>query len=452
MSITYREKIRRHYGVEDAFIIGHTGTLAQVKNQIFLIELLPTILQKKPNAVLLLVGGNESGELTKLRAAAQKYNVADRVIFTGAVLNVNEHLSAFDVFAFPSKREGTPLALLEAQANGLPCIVSKNVPDDAFLTELITTVPLDDPSKWVEKIVTARRSGCSHYCEQIRQAGYDAVNSYSQIYEIYRGKESPRKAVVTLSFDDGRGDNTQMLDEILIPRKIPATLNITTGYIDGTCPEEFCPTNKQPMTKEAVIRFGKHPFVEIALHGNNHQNTPVDILEGRNKLIHWLELNEDHVFGFASPGSALTPAQWNSDDYAHVREKLLYMRSSYRINTCRNLRTLLRKVGRIIHIPAFYAIAYADSKMIFRDKKIVYSACVLKETSFRQVRALLEHCIRTNSAITLMFHSILPDCGKDDAWSWDAKKFEKLCNYLVEKREEGKLEICTTKKMFEKLQ
>ena len=452
LSMTYREKIRRDYGIEDAFVIGHTGTLAQVKNQIFLIELLPEILRKKPNAVLLLVGGDESGEINKLRAAAQKCNVTDRVIFTGAVLNENEHLSAFDVFAFPSKREGTPLALLEAQANGLPCIVSKNVPDDAFLTELITTVPLDDSAKWVEEISTARRSGCSHYSEQIRQAGYDAVDSYNQIYDIYRGRENPRKAVVSLSFDDGRGDNTKVLDEILIPRQIPTTLNITTGYIDGTCPEELRPTNKQPMAKEDVIRLGKHPLIEIALHGNNHQNTPEDIFEGRKKLIDWLELKENHLFGFASPGSALTPAQWNSDDYADVREKLLYMRSSYRIETCKHLRTLCRKMGRIIHIPVLYSAAYAQSKMAFRDKKIVYSACVLKETSYRQVRTMIDLCIRTNTSLTLMFHSILPDCGRDDVWSWDTEKFEKLCRYLVEKREAGKLELCTTKQMYEKMQ
>lgn len=447
-----RNKIRSQYHLEDTFVIGHTGTLLPVKNQEYLIARMPQILKRRPNAVLMLVGGDEGSEMPRLKKIAEECGVSERVIFTGPVLNVNEHLSAFDVFAFPSKREGTPLALLEAQANGLPCMVSKNVPEDSFLTDLITTVSLEDPDKWTEGLCNSWRSGSDHEFEKIKQAGYDALDAYRRIYEVYRGKDTPRKAVVTLSFDDGRGDNTAVLDQILLPRQIPVTLNITTGYIDGTCPKTHLPTRKDPMIKQDVIRFAKNPLVEIALHGDQHQNTPEDILTGRAKLIQWLKLEENHSFGFASPKSKMNRELWESDIYADVRANLLYMRDSYRIDTCRLLRSLMRKAGRVIHIPAFYAIAYADSKMIFRDKKIVYSACVLKETSFRQVRALLEHCIRTNSAITLMFHSILPDCGKDDAWSWDAKKFEKLCNYLVEKREEGKLEICTTKKMFEKLQ
>ena len=446
-----RNKIRRQHHLEDAFVIGHTGTLLPVKNQEYLIARMPVILKSRPNAVLMLVGGDEGSELPKLKARAEEYGVSERVIFTGPVLNVNEHLSAFDVFAFPSRREGTPLALLEAQANGLPCIVSKNVPEDAFLTDLITAVPLEDPDRWTAQLCRARRSGTEQESEKISLAGYDALDAYHRIYDVYRGKDTPRKAVVTLSFDDGRGDNTAVLDRLLLPRQIPVTLNITTGYIDGTCSKAARPTEKKPMAKQDVIRFAKNPLVEIALHGDKHQNTPEDILAGRAKLIQWLELEENHSFGFASPQSKMNRELWESDAYAEVRAKVQYMRDSYRIDTCRHLRTLLRKAGRIIHLPAFFAFAYADSKMAFRDGKIVYSACVLKDTSFRQVRALLGHCVRNNASITLMFHSILPDCGKDDAWSWDEKKFEKLCNYLVEMRGKEKLEICTTKQMFEKL-
>lgn len=450
-SEAFRTQIRRQYHLQDAYVIGHTGTLLPVKNQEFLIARMPEILKRKPNAVLMLVGGDEGNELDRLKSVAAEYGVSERVIFTGPVLNVHEHLSAFDVFAFPSKREGTPLALLEAQANGLPCIVSKNVPEDAFLTNLITTVSLDEPDSWTELLCSSLRTDPNLESEKIRLAGYDALDAYNRIYDVYRMKDTPRKAVVSLSFDDGRGDNTIVLNQILVPNQLPATLNITTGYVDGTCPEAFLPTKKPPMTKQDVIRFSKNPLVEIALHGDMHQNSPEDIMAGRAKLMDWLNLDKNHSFGFASPQSKMNRDLWQSDLYADIRSKLIYMRDSYRIDSCRFLRTLLRKAGRIIHLPSFYAIAYADSRMTFRDKKIVYSACVLKETSFRQVRALLELCIRTNASITLMFHSILPDCGKDDVWSWDIKKFEKLCNYLIEKRKEGKLDICTTKQLFEKL-
>lgn len=43
-----------------------------------------------------------------------------------------------------------------------------------------------------------------------------------------------KKAIVTLSFDDGRIDNYRVAKEILLPNNIPATINIATAYIDGS--------------------------------------------------------------------------------------------------------------------------------------------------------------------------------------------------------------------------
>ena len=137
-----RNKIRMQYGLDNAFVIGHTGSMVKVKNQEYLIELMPLIQKICPNAILMLVGGGDEDECTRLKEVAKKYGVNENVIFVGAVHNVNEYLSAFDVFAFPSLREGTPLSLIEAQANGVPCVVSTNVPSDVFLTDLISVVPL----------------------------------------------------------------------------------------------------------------------------------------------------------------------------------------------------------------------------------------------------------------------------------------------------------------------
>lgn len=43
-----------------------------------------------------------------------------------------------------------------------------------------------------------------------------------------------KEAIVTFSFDDGRIDNYKVVKEILLPNNIPATINIATGYIDGS--------------------------------------------------------------------------------------------------------------------------------------------------------------------------------------------------------------------------
>lgn len=446
-----RCRLRREYHLEDAFVIGHTGSLVKVKNQAYLIELMPEILKRRPNAVLMLVGGGNDALRAQLEQLAQRLRVRDHVIFTGAVHNVNEYLNAFDVFAFPSTREGTPLSLLEAQANGIPCVVSQNVPTDVFLTDLITVLSLDNQDAWVDKICAASRLQPERYGEKIAQRGYDAHGAYQPVYHAYMKKENHSTATVSLSFDDGREDNTWVIEEILLPRKLPVTLNITTGYIDGSCPEEDLPASIPPMKLDDVIRLGKNPLVEIALHGDRHKNTVEDILACRRKLIEWLELEDTHVFGMASPGSCMDQAAFLSQEYDDVRDFLLYLRISLRNFSYRRLRVLARKVGRVIHLPILYRIAYQDTLMRFRDGKFVYSVPIMGDIRFEQVRGILDSAINQNANITLMFHSIGKDAEISDPWAWSLDKFQQLCAYLQEKQHSGQLIVRTTKDMYQNM-
>ena len=182
-----RHRIRSQYGIEeDDFVIGHSGTLLPLKNQEFLIRMMPKVRAKNPKIRLLLLGQGKSEELSRLQRIASECEVSDIVTFCGSVLNVNEYLSAMDVFAFPSLREGTPLALIEAQANGLPCIVSDRIPEDAFLTDLVCPMSLDDAGAWTDALINARRRDPTRYAEQIEEAGYSVKTAYDPIYEIYR--------------------------------------------------------------------------------------------------------------------------------------------------------------------------------------------------------------------------------------------------------------------------
>lgn len=445
-SVESRNMIRAKYGLDKAFLIGHSGSLVGVKNQQFLIRLMPEILKKKPNAVLMLVGGGEDQRM--LIELADKIGARSRVIFTGAVNNVHEYLSAFDVFAFPSRREGTPLALLEAQANGLPCIVSSSVPDDAFLTDLVAVLNVEDEKRWIDAICTAVRTQPEVYAKQIFENGYDACSAYTRIYDAYEKNNGQAHARISLSFDDGRGDNTDVADRILLPRKIPATLNITTGYIDGSCPEELRPSHKPPMTIDDIRRLSRSNLIEIALHGDRHQNTKEDILEGCRKISQWLEIDEKYRFGFASPGTSMDLDRFRSSEFDDLRRKLRYMRMGLRLETHKVFRICCRKVGRVFRIPDLYEAAYADTMMRFRDGKIIYSVPVLRDITVTQVQAIINRCIRQKASLVLMFHSICESCDHEDNWSWDQSKFEKLCDYLVEKRDSGEVELCTTMDMY----
>ena len=59
-----------------------------------------------------------------LKALAQDLGVEERVVLLPAQCNISEFLSAFDCYVFPSLYEGLSLAALEAQFNGLPCVMS----------------------------------------------------------------------------------------------------------------------------------------------------------------------------------------------------------------------------------------------------------------------------------------------------------------------------------------
>lgn len=179
-----RNQIRSRYSLDDRFVIGHSGTLLPLKNQEFLIRLMPKVLKKKPTAMLMLLGNGSEEFQTSLEKLAEDLQVQDRVIFCGGVSNVHTYLSAFDVFAFPSLREGTPLALIEAQTNGLPCIISDRIPKDVHLTDLVTALSLDEEDLWVEKICSARRRE-GEYAGIIKSRGYGAHQAYEPIYRVY---------------------------------------------------------------------------------------------------------------------------------------------------------------------------------------------------------------------------------------------------------------------------
>ena len=110
------------------------------------------------------------------------------VHLTGAVLNVNEYYSAFDVFAFPSLREGTPLALLEAQANGLPCIISDTIPQDAIATDLVIQLSLDDKKSWIEQLSKAGRKNPIAYSEIMKKTDFDAHMAYQKLFKLFQGE------------------------------------------------------------------------------------------------------------------------------------------------------------------------------------------------------------------------------------------------------------------------
>jgi glycosyltransferase involved in cell wall biosynthesis len=185
---TERDRIRKKLNCEKNKVIGHVGHFSYQKNQEFLIKIFTEIYKKDNSYRLLLVGDGDFRD--KIEEAAVKNGVKDAVIFYGETFNVSEPLQAMDIFVFPSRFEGLGMAVIEAQAAGLPCIVSDAVPNVAKITKQMEYVSLEDPLEvWVNKILEAakldRESCFEENKEQIENSIYNIKKEACKLKNLY---------------------------------------------------------------------------------------------------------------------------------------------------------------------------------------------------------------------------------------------------------------------------
>ena len=275
------------------------------------------------------------------------------------------------------------------------------------------------------------------------------------------------KALVALSFDDGRLDNIRVAKEILLPRNISATFNITTGYVDGTCPKILLKTEQDAMSIDDVCWLNKKSAFEIAMHGDRHQNTEEDISVGREKLIDWLGLPSDYQFGFASPSSGLEVSVIKQSKSELFNKQISYFRLGQRLGRGIKKVALLNRIDQKLKIGRFYnfyqpkafSIENEDSLMCKTDNRVLYSVIVYRHTTCEELFRLIDKCIRKKLAVVFMFHSILDNAEEvttynhdnDLLYLWNTSRFVQLCDYISKKRDNGLLEIVTTGEMYQLL-
>lgn len=179
-----REKKRKELGLIDKFVIGHVGRFDKAKNQEYLVEIFKVISQRNKDAVLLLIG---DGKLKSyLIEKVKNYGLEDRVIFTGVRSDVNELLQAMDVFVFPSIYEGLPVTVIEAQAAGLPCLISDTITDEVCITPLVEKLPINkEPIVWAKRVDLLRNCKHEDFLEDIKNRGYDINTSVLNLEKFY---------------------------------------------------------------------------------------------------------------------------------------------------------------------------------------------------------------------------------------------------------------------------
>ena len=157
------QDVRRELGIPNgAFVVGHVGRFAEPKNHPFVLDVFSRLLDQKKDAILLLVGDGPMHDEIVSRIAA--LHLESNVKIVGNRSDVADLLNAMDVFFFPSIYEGLGIALIEAQKMKRPCVVSNRVPSAATISNLVTTLSLEDSKdKWVEALYQPAPENVEYY-------------------------------------------------------------------------------------------------------------------------------------------------------------------------------------------------------------------------------------------------------------------------------------------------
>ena len=168
---------------EDVTVFMHVGRLHEAKNHIFLLHVFAMLIKEIPNSMLLLVGDGElSSEIEK---QIEQLNLKSYVKMLGARTDIPDILNAADVFLFPSKWEGLPVTVVEAQASGLPCLVSDKITKEVGISELVKFLPIDKGTQvWIDAIKETDLTR-KNVIDKIIQAGFDIKKSVEWLTKFY---------------------------------------------------------------------------------------------------------------------------------------------------------------------------------------------------------------------------------------------------------------------------
>lgn len=148
-----RKNIRDEFSIgEHVKVIGHIGRFSEQKNHSFLLDVFDQIHHKNPTSMLMLVGKGELEKQIKTKITALKLD--DSVIFTGVRSDIPALLSSMDVFVFPSFYEGMPNTVIEAQATGLPCVISDKITKEADIMGQVKYMSLKNSIEdWAKEVL-----------------------------------------------------------------------------------------------------------------------------------------------------------------------------------------------------------------------------------------------------------------------------------------------------------
>lgn len=185
-----RNAIRSELGISsNAVVIGHVGRFNQQKNHRFALEVFAELAKGCPDAVLLLFGKGELFEA--IRSRTIELGLAEKVVFGGVRHDVSRCYSAMDALLFPSLYEGMPNVVVEAQANGLPCLISDSITSEVAINSNLRRMPLSEaPDLWARRLCGVLGERLPDPALAMREAGYDIDSEMGTFVEIVFGDDA----------------------------------------------------------------------------------------------------------------------------------------------------------------------------------------------------------------------------------------------------------------------
>ena len=179
-----RTCMRMELGIDNKLCICNVGRFHHAKNHNYILEIFKTLHEQNPNSVLLLVGDGVLKDAIRQKVA--DFGLENSVIFVGVRSDVNRIMQAADVFLMPSYHEGLPVTLVEAQAAGMPCVVSDVITRQVALSENIKYISLEEPVElWVDSInAFAQKDRISDF-KYILEKGFDIKTTSKKLESFY---------------------------------------------------------------------------------------------------------------------------------------------------------------------------------------------------------------------------------------------------------------------------
>lgn len=180
-----RQKVRQEYQLTNKFVIGHVGRFDLAKNHDFIVDIFHEVHKKNKSSILMLVG---KGNLRNMMMQkVEGLGLSNSVRFVEGSKEVYSLMQAMDIFLFPSIFEGLGIVLVEAQAAGLKCIVSNNVPTKIKMTQNIEFIALEEGEKfWADQVLKYDNDYTrENMTQHIKDAGYDIYQECRNLQDFY---------------------------------------------------------------------------------------------------------------------------------------------------------------------------------------------------------------------------------------------------------------------------